>query len=267
WILLDDRNEASKLRIKARQYELLEGVLYRWSFLKLWLRTTVRGGQIHAARILLANHASGYTGYDTQMDQEKSSFNSRYGLFYEVDRGESRGDNHRQSGEEVRVGQHSVSLRPPRRNIKHPHSNGIVEKVNRTLGEGIKARLGEGNKNSIKEIPHVLWAHRTIIKSSHGDTPFSLTYGTEAVIRAEIRMPTYCTAVVDAVHNDEELRINLDLLEERCERAAIREAKANLKMTKYYIARVRGVTFRPEDFVYCSNDAIHVVDGGKLGPK
>nr|GEW12163.1 reverse transcriptase domain-containing protein [Tanacetum cinerariifolium] len=37
-ILLDDRKEASKLRIKARQYELLEGVLYRRSFLTLWLR-------------------------------------------------------------------------------------------------------------------------------------------------------------------------------------------------------------------------------------
>nr|GEY93196.1 reverse transcriptase domain-containing protein [Tanacetum cinerariifolium] len=33
-----DRKEASKLRIKARQYELLEGVLYRRSFLMSWLR-------------------------------------------------------------------------------------------------------------------------------------------------------------------------------------------------------------------------------------
>ncbi|GJT64888.1 reverse transcriptase domain-containing protein [Tanacetum coccineum] len=32
--LPDDQNEASKLRIKARQYELLEGILYRRSFLK-----------------------------------------------------------------------------------------------------------------------------------------------------------------------------------------------------------------------------------------
>nr|GEW20218.1 hypothetical protein [Tanacetum cinerariifolium] len=32
------RNEASKLRIKARQYELLKGVLYRRSFLTPWLR-------------------------------------------------------------------------------------------------------------------------------------------------------------------------------------------------------------------------------------
>ncbi|GKB07677.1 reverse transcriptase domain-containing protein [Tanacetum coccineum] len=34
----DDRKEASKLSIKARQYELMEGTLYRRSFLKPWLR-------------------------------------------------------------------------------------------------------------------------------------------------------------------------------------------------------------------------------------
>ncbi|GKE15547.1 hypothetical protein Tco_1423124 [Tanacetum coccineum] len=80
-------------------------------------------------------------------------------------------------------------------------------------------------------------------------------------------MPTYRTAVVDAVHNDKELRLNLDLLKERRERAEIREAKAKLNMIKYYNARVKGVTFRLGDFVYRSNDASHVVDGGKLGPK
>ncbi|GKD58977.1 reverse transcriptase domain-containing protein [Tanacetum coccineum] len=115
--------------------------------------------------------------------------------------------------------------------VKHPQSNGLVERANQSLGEGIKARLGEGNKNWIEELPHVLWAH------------------------------------LDAVHNDEELRLNLDLLEERRERAAIREAKAKLKMTKYYNARVRGVTLRPGDFVYRSNDASHAANGGKLGPK
>ncbi|GJR09884.1 hypothetical protein Tco_0792536 [Tanacetum coccineum] len=80
-------------------------------------------------------------------------------------------------------------------------------------------------------------------------------------------MPTYRTATVDAVHNDEELRLNLDLLEEKRERAVICEAKAKRKMIKYYNARVRGVTFRPGDFVYRSNDASHDVAGGKLRPK
>nr|GFC69414.1 reverse transcriptase domain-containing protein [Tanacetum cinerariifolium] len=35
--------------------------------------------------------------------------------------------------------------------VKHPQSNGLVERANRSLGEGIKARLGEGNKNWVEE--------------------------------------------------------------------------------------------------------------------
>ncbi|GJS43489.1 reverse transcriptase domain-containing protein [Tanacetum coccineum] len=144
--LPDDKKEASKLHIKAKQYELLEGVLYKRSFLKPWLR---------------------YVG-PLQVDY-----------------------------------------------------------VIREIHEG----------------------------------------SCKAVIPAEIEMPTYQTAAIDAVYNDEELRLNLDLLEERREPAAIREANAKLRMTKYYNARVRGVTFRPGDFVYRSNDASHVVARGKLGPK
>ncbi|GJZ55865.1 reverse transcriptase domain-containing protein [Tanacetum coccineum] len=264
------------------------------------IATTFRGGQSHAIGILLANYAQEARGIDiagpfpegpgkvkflivamdyfTKWIEAKAvatitgsqvkkfvwdNIVCRFGLPGEIvsDNGKQFSDNpFKDWCDKLNITQRFAS-------VKHPQSNGLVERANRSLGEGIKSRLGEGNKNWIEELPHVLWAHRTMIKSSHGDTPFSLTYGTEAVIPAEIRMPTYRTAVVDAAHNDEELRLNLDLLEERRERAAIREAKAKLKMTKYYNARVRGVTFRPGDFVYRSNDASHAVDGGKLGPK
>ncbi|GJV39317.1 reverse transcriptase domain-containing protein [Tanacetum coccineum] len=200
--LPNDRKEASKLRIKARQYELLEEGPRKVKFLIVAMDYFTKWIEAKAVATITGNQ-----------------------------------------------------------------SNGLVERANQSLGEGIKARLGEGNKNWIEELPRVLWAHRTMIKSSHGDTPFSLTYGTEAVIPAEIRMPTYRTTVVDTVHNNEELRLNLDLLEERREYVVIREAMAKLKMTKYYNARVRGVTFRPKDFVYRSNEESHAMDGGKLGPK
>nr|GEV93956.1 reverse transcriptase domain-containing protein [Tanacetum cinerariifolium] len=61
--------------------------------------------------------------------------------------------------------------------------------------------------------------------SSNGDTPFSFTYGMEAIIPAEIGMPTLRTAKIDMVQNDEALEINLDLLEERREQATIHEAR------------------------------------------
>ncbi|GKC58065.1 reverse transcriptase domain-containing protein [Tanacetum coccineum] len=135
------------------------------------------------------------------------------------------------------------------------------------LGEGIKARLDERNKDCIGELSHVLWAHRTMIKSSNEETPFSLTYGTEAVILAEIGMPTLRTAKVDLTKNDEAMGINLDLIEEKREQAAIQEAKSNAKMEKYYNSKVRNTSFRPGEMVYRSNDVSHAKDGGKLGPK
>nr|GEW16564.1 protein NYNRIN-like [Tanacetum cinerariifolium] len=96
--------------------------------------------------------------------------------------------------------------------VKHPQTNGLVERANRSLKEGIKA--------------------------SNKDTPFSLTYGMEAVIPIEIYKPILRTAKVDLVGNNEALEINLDLLEERIEEAAIREAKSKAKMEKYYNSKV-----------------------------
>ncbi|GJS37897.1 reverse transcriptase domain-containing protein [Tanacetum coccineum] len=125
--------------------------------------------------------------------------------------------------------------------VTHPQANGLVERENRRLGEGIKA--------------------------CNGETLFLLTYGTKAVILVEIGMPTLRTVKVDMIKNDEALEINLDLLEERREQAAIQEAKSKAKMEKYYNARVRNTSFKPGDLVYQNNEASHAEDGGKLGPK
>nr|GFA41840.1 reverse transcriptase domain-containing protein [Tanacetum cinerariifolium] len=119
--------------------------------------------------------------------------------------------------------------------VKHPQTNGLVERINRSLREGIKARLDAGSKNWMEELSHVLWAHHTMIKSSNEDIPFSLTYGTEAVILVEIGMPTLRTVEVDLIQNNEALEINLDVLEERREQDAIRQAKSKAKMERYYV--------------------------------
>ncbi|GJZ16167.1 reverse transcriptase domain-containing protein, partial [Tanacetum coccineum] len=151
--------------------------------------------------------------------------------------------------------------------VKHPQANGLVERANRSSGEGIKARLDERSKDWIEELPHILWAHRTIIKSSNGETPFSLTYGTEAVILAKIGMPTLRITEIDPTKNNEALGINLDLIEERREQASIQEAKSKKKIEQYYNSRVRGTNFKLGDMVYRNNEASHARDEGKLGPK
>ncbi|GJU58754.1 hypothetical protein Tco_1236520 [Tanacetum coccineum] len=80
-------------------------------------------------------------------------------------------------------------------------------------------------------------------------------------------MPTLKTSEVDMMQNDEALEINLDLLEERREHTAIREAKSKTKIEKYYNSKVRSTSFKPGDLVYRSNDASRAEEVGKLGPK
>ncbi|GJV07426.1 reverse transcriptase domain-containing protein [Tanacetum coccineum] len=131
----------------------------------------------------------------------------------------------------------------------------------------IRQRLGENNKNWVKEVPHVLWARRIMVKTSNEDTPLALTYGTEAVIPVEIGMPSLRCAEVNQAENDEGILLNLDILEERREKVAVQEAKSKAKMEKYYNAKVRSTCFRPGDFVYRSNEASHTKESGKLSPK
>ncbi|GJT63997.1 reverse transcriptase domain-containing protein [Tanacetum coccineum] len=67
----------------------------------------------------------------------------RFGILREIvsDNGKQFSDNpFKDWCEKVNITQRFTS-------VKHPQSNGLVERANRSLGEGIKARLSEGNKN------------------------------------------------------------------------------------------------------------------------
>ncbi|PWA75735.1 reverse transcriptase domain-containing protein [Artemisia annua] len=150
--------------------------------------------------------------------------------------------------------------------VAHPQANGLVERANKSLMKGFKSRLGRERTGWVDELPNVLWAFRTSLKTSNGETPFSLTYGSEAVIPAEIGMPTFRTMMTNARDNDDEINLNLNLLEERREMAAIREAKYKKKVEQYYNRRVCPEAFKVGDFVYRKNEASRVEDQGKLGP-
>ena len=70
----------------------------------------------------------------------------------------------------------------------YPQSNGQADAVNKAILNGLKRRLDSAKSNWAKELPNVLWAYRTTPHRSTGETPFSLTYGVEAVIPAEVNM-------------------------------------------------------------------------------
>ncbi|GJT09006.1 hypothetical protein Tco_0843468 [Tanacetum coccineum] len=68
------------------------------------------------------------------------------------------------------------------------------ERTQNSLDEDKSVCLGRGgalekvisiSNVEVYELPNILWAHRTMLKTINGETPFSLTYGSEAVIPAE----------------------------------------------------------------------------------
>nr|GEX86478.1 reverse transcriptase domain-containing protein [Tanacetum cinerariifolium] len=208
--LPSDRKEARKVCIKARQYELMEGILYRRSFLTPWLRCV---GPLQAEYVIREIHKGscsmhagprsvvakaiqlGYywpTMHRDARDMIRKCNN--FAMDYFTKWIEAKAVAKITGGQVKKFVWDNIVCRfgfPA--SVKHPQSNGLVERANQSLGEGNKARL-------------------------------------------EIGMPTYRTAAIDVVSNDKELRLNLDLLEERRERVAICEAKAKLKMAKYYNA-------------------------------
>ncbi|KAL2246834.1 UNVERIFIED_CONTAM: Retrovirus-related Pol polyprotein from transposon [Sesamum indicum] len=105
--------------------------------------------------------------------------------------------------------------------VGHPQSNGQTEVTNRTILQHLKARLSSKAEWS-DELPGVLWAYRTTPRTSTGETPFSLVYGSEAVIPAEIGEESQRIANFDPGRNGEQRAFDLDILEEKREAARIR---------------------------------------------
>ena len=96
----------------------------------------------------------------------------------------------------------------------HPQANGQAEVANRSLLKIIKTRL-EGAKGIWSdELPGVLWAYRTTVRTPTGETPFKLAYGSEAVIPVEVHMANHKVMGYRDEENEEQLRFNLDLIDE-----------------------------------------------------
>ena len=96
----------------------------------------------------------------------------------------------------------------------YPQSNGQAEAVNKVIVSGLKKRLDDAKAKWVEELPHVLWTYRTTPRRSTGETPFSMTYGAEAVIPLETGFPTLRTSTFSSGNNDVMLEKSLDLIEE-----------------------------------------------------
>jgi len=82
------------------------------------------------------------------------------------------------------------------------------------LLRGLKRRLEKAKGAWAEEVPRIVWAYHITPQSATMETPFSLVYGSDAMIPVEIHesSPRYQNFVAE--ESNEERRVNLDLLDE-----------------------------------------------------
>ena len=117
------------------------------------------------------------------------------------------------------------------------------------------------------ELPYVLWTYCTTPRRSTEETPFSMTYGSKAIIPFEAGFPTLKTDQFQVDKNDLLHAMSLELIDERREVAMVKMAHYQQKLRQGYDKRVKA---RPLE---STNMVLRKVVGtmknpswGKLGP-
>lgn len=108
--------------------------------------------------------------------------------------------------------------------LAYPQGSGQAKVVNQVIINGLKKRLDEVNGKWVDELPHILWAYRTMPRKSTGETLFSMTYGSEAIITLETRFPTLRISQFGTKENDNLLLASLGLVDKRKEVAMVQIA-------------------------------------------
>ena len=132
---------------------------------------------------------------------------------------------------------------------RYPQGNGQAEASNKVILDCLKKRLEGAEGKWVDELPGVLWAYRTTKRRSTGETPFSLAYGTEAIIPPHITVPSINLEVGSVDQNSKQMRLNLDLLEGEREKTIIRVASYQQQLKSYYDKRAKVRQFQPGDLV------------------
>uniref|UniRef100_A0A2N9GCU1 Reverse transcriptase domain-containing protein n=1 Tax=Fagus sylvatica TaxID=28930 RepID=A0A2N9GCU1_FAGSY len=149
----------------------------------------------------------------------------------------------------------------------HLQSNGQAEVSNKITLSEIKKKLEEAKGKWVEELLSVLWTHRTTVRKSTGETPFALTYDVEAVIPLEVNIPTTQTTDFNVETNEDNLRKDLDPLEERRDLATVWLASYQQRIRRKHDKNVRPRIFRVGELVLRKvMDNTKKPNEGRLGP-
>ena len=132
--------------------------------------------------------------------------------------------------------------------------------------KGLRTKLDESKDKWTEELPGVLCAYHTITRTITQETPFNLVFGIETVIPVEIGLPTIGIDFYEESRNPDQLRANLDLLEETRNKADLRMAAYRQWVARYYNSRVKAKLYRSGDLVLRQAEISKPTKQNKLSP-
>ena len=117
--------------------------------------------------------------------------------------------------------------------VAHHRENGQVERIN-----GLKKRLYDTNSKKggkwIQEQPHVVWWLRTQPSKATGQSPFFLTYGSEAILPVDIMWKSLRIEAYQEGEADEARQLELDSVEEARVNALTQSARYLQGVRRYH---------------------------------
>ncbi|XP_021595170.1 uncharacterized protein LOC110602052 [Manihot esculenta] len=231
--LPEDKAKAKKIAVRAANYQAIRGTLYKRGKSSPWIRCV---GPEEAARIIEEIHqgiCGAHEGAGILWPEAEtvptirarkmidwSNIICRFGVPRVLISDNSKQLNFKTFKEFTRnMGiWHKFSL------VAHPQTNGQIEVTNRAILQGLKKRLDGANRNWTDELNSILSALRTTPRTPTKETPFTLAFGTKALVPVELQVPTHRVQFNSKDTNNDKLRSNLDTLEEIREEAQLRTA-------------------------------------------
>ncbi|XP_061359320.1 uncharacterized protein LOC133303422 [Gastrolobium bilobum] len=132
-----------------------------------------------------------------------------------------------------------------------PQMNGAVEAANKNIKK-IIAKMVVSYKDWHEMLPYALHAYRTNIRTSTGETPFSLVYGMEAVSPIEVEIPSLRVLMEAELEESEWVKARyeqLNMIEEKRLTALCHGQLYQSRMAKAFKKKVRPREFRSGDLV------------------
>ncbi|XP_075483761.1 uncharacterized protein LOC142523912 [Primulina tabacum] len=135
----------------------------------------------------------------------------------------------------------------------YPQSNGQAEASNKILIKILQKMRKENPRDWPRLLPEILWAYRTSKRSATGVSPFSLTFGHDAVLPLEIMVPSMRVARQNELsleNYNEAMIMELEELDELRIQAYNAMLLQKQKVARIYNKRVNKKSFHEGEIVW-----------------